>query len=664
MAVQAEGKAVKQLGFYIDQTRCTQCCACVVACEDWHDVPAGPASWLRVSVIEEGKFPNLFVAYRPNLCYHCEDAPCVAICPVSAITKREDNGIVEVDREKCLGQDVCGRPCSVECPAGNDIRGVVSLIAEEKYDQAWELLVRTTPLPGVCGRVCYHPCEEICTRGQVDEPLSIHTLERFVGDHAPAAPPLITERKSQRVAVIGSGPAGLSCAYHLARRGYKVTIFEAMPVTGGMLRVGIPRYRLPSEVLDKEIAFIKAMGVEIKTNMRLGDNLGVEELDKFDATFLGVGAHRQRELNIPGMDLKEVTGGLDFLREVNVLGKATVGERVMILGGGNVAFNCARLAHRLGAVEVHLACVEAYDSMPADLPEIKEGELEDIIIHPSRAFTKIVGKDGHVAGVECLELRSVEFDEDGNLHFDAIEGSEHVLAADTVICAIGEELDLSFLPKNIKVKKGRVLGDEDGATSRKGFYAGGDITVRRERVAYAIGAGRRAAEAIDRDFRGLRKEKPVERYKEYKLLNTDFFEKKPAVAIPQLSAHQRYRNVIEIEGALDNEQAKAEASRCLNCRGMCLVACPYDAPQFGAEENAKMQKCNLCLEEFEQGKKPICVRACTMRALDAGPIEELKAKYGDVREAAGFIYSEKTKPAIIFKPKTSSAGLEPTSLSS
>ena len=651
MAVKAKGKAETQLGFYIDQTRCTQCCACIVACKDWHDVPAGAASWMRVSTIEKGKFPHLFLAFRPNLCYQCEDAPCVAVCPVGAITKREDNGIVVIDREKCIGRDNCGHPCSIECPADNDILGVVSLIKEGEYDRAWQLLAQSNPLPGVCGRVCYHPCESVCSRGQVDEPLSIHALERFVGEHAPKTPPFIIERKSQRVAVVGSGPAGLSCAYHLAMRGYKVTIFEALPVTGGMLRVGIPRYQLPANVLDREIAFIEALGVEIKTNMRLGENLSLEELDKFDAVFLGVGAHKQRSLNIPGINLKGVIGGLDFLREVNVLGKGNVGERTLVLGGGNVAFNCARIARRLGAIEVHLACPEAYDSMPADLFEISEGEAEGVIIHPSRIFTKVAGKDGHATGVECLRLQSMEFDEEGKLHFDAFQGSEHILAADTVIFAVGEELDLSFLPKDIKVDKGRILVDEDGATSHKKFFAGGDVTVRQERVAYAIGAGRRAAQAIDREFMGLKKEKPVEGYKEYKLIDTDFFEKKAAVAIPQLAVHERRRNLSEIESSLDSEQAMTEASRCLNCRGMCLVACPYDAPQFGAEDNAKMQKCTLCLEEWVENKKPVCVRACPTRALDAGPLEELRAKYGDVREAVGFTYSEKSKPAIVFKPK-------------
>jgi ferredoxin len=245
----------------------------------------------------------------------------------------------------------------------------------------------------------------------------------------------------------------------------------------------------------------------------------------------------------------------------------------------------------------------------------------------------------------------MELDAEGELHFDALKGSEHVLAADTVIFAIGEDLDLSFLPKEIKVDKGRVLIDEDGATSHKRFFAGGDVAVRQGRVAYAIGAGRRAAQAIDNHLMGFEKQRRAKGYKEYTLLDTDFFEKKPGVPIPELPVHERRRNLSEVERGLDYEQGMMEASRCLDCRGMCQVACPYGSPSFGAEDNAKMQKCDLCLEELMENRKPICVRACTMRALDAGPIEELRAKYGDVREAAGFTYSEKGKPSIVFKPK-------------
>ena len=649
----AEGTGSSQLGLFFDQTRCDGCYACVVACKDWHDVPPGPASWIRVPTIERGKYPNPFLAFNVNLCYHCVNVPCLTACPVDAISKREEDGIVVVDREKCVGRDECGYPCSHECPAGNDVLGFVSLVREGRYAEAWRLLIENNPFPSVCGRVCSHPCESVCIRSQVDEPLAIHALERFVADYMHTVPPFTVERKKQKVAIVGSGPAGLSCAYHLAKRGYMVTVFEALPVAGGMLRVGIPEYRLPKAVLEREIAFIEALGVEIKTNMQMGQNLSLEELDQFDAIFLAVGAVKERVPDIPGTDLAGVMTGLDFLREVKLNGKVNVGKRVVVLGGGNVAFDCARTAHRLGATEIHLVCPECYDDMLAEPSEIEQGKEEGIAFHNSCIFSRILGKNEHVVGAECQSLRSMEFDEDGKLHFDAIEGSEHVLPADTVILAIGQEPDLSFLPKDIKVNRGIISIDEDGTTSRPKYFAGGDAAIPERRIAWAIGSGRRAAQAIDRALKGLPKEKPAEKPTtiESKLLDTDFIEKKERVKIPMLPVRDRRQNFAEVERGLDSEQARAEADRCLLCQGMCLVACPYNAPQFGAEDNPKMQKCDFCLEEWAQGKQPICVRSCTMRALDVGPIEELQAKYGDVREAEGFPYYEKSEPAIIFKPK-------------
>lgn len=644
-------KASGQLGLFFNQTRCDACYACVVACKDWHDVPPGPARWLRVTSIERGKYPNPFLAFNVNLCYHCANAPCVAVCPEEAISKRGD-GIVVVDREKCLGRDECGFPCSHECPAGNDVLGFVSLIKEGKYAEAWRLIVDNNPFPGVCGRVCSHPCETICSRGQVDEPIAIHALERLAAEYRPTVPPFTVERKKQRVAIVGSGPAGLSCAYHLVRRGYRVTVFEALPVAGGMLRVGIPEYRLPGEVVEKEIDFIKSLGVEIKTNVQLGKNLSLEDLDRFDAVFLAVGAHKEKALNIPGIDLAGVVNGLEFLKEAKLKGKAKIGKEVVILGGGNVAFDCARTAHRLGATRVNIVCPECYEDMLAEPSEIEQGKEEGIVINNSSIFSRIINKNGHVAGVECLSLRSMEFDAEGRLHFDAIEGSEKVLPADTVIIAIGQEPDLSFLPGDIKVKRGIISIDEEGATSRGKYFAGGDAAQSQRKVAYAIGSGRKAAQAIDRMLRGLPRKKPTEKPEkaEFKLLDTDFIEKKKRVKIPALPVRDRQSSFTEVELGLDSKQARAEADRCLLCKGMCLVACPYNAPQFGAEDNPRMQKCDLCVEEWEKGKQPICVRSCTMRAMDAGPIEELRAKYGDIREAEGFYYYEKSEPAITFKP--------------
>ncbi len=644
-----------QIGFFFDQTRCDGCFACMVACKDWHDVPAGPASWLRITPVEKGKYPDCFLAYKINFCNQCASAPCVAACPAEAITKREADGIVTVDREKCVGRDECGFPCSIDCPAGNDVLGFVSLIKEGNYAGAWKRLVENNPFPGVCGRVCFHPCETACNRSQVDEPVSIQALERFAAEHIPTVPPFTLDcKKQQRVAIVGSGPAGLSCAYHLARRGYRVTVFEALPVAGGVLRVGIPEYRLPQAVLDREIDFIKATGVEIKTNMRVGQNISLKDLDKFDAVFLAVGTHKEKRLNIPGIDMKEVIPGVDFLREVRLNGKVKVGKRVVVLGGGNVAFDCARTALRLGATEVHIVCPECDEDMPAEPSEIKQGKEEGIEIHTSRLACKILSKNERLSGVECLGLRSMKFDEDGRLQFDAIKGSETILPADTVISAVGQEPELSFLPADIKVKNGVISIDENGATSRRKYFAGGDAAISEKRVAWAIGSGRRAAEAIDRFLSGLPAEKPAKKTQtvKSKLVDTDFIKKKKRTSAPALPVAVRHQNFNEVELGLDTEPAKAEADRCLVCRAMCSVACPYGAPQFGIEDNPKMQKCNFCVEDWEQGDKPICVRSCTMRALDAGPIEELRARYGDIKSAEGFIYHKKTEPAITFKPKS------------
>ena len=650
-----EGKSreISQCGLFFDQTRCDGCYACAVACKDWHDIAPGPANWIRISTIEKGKYPNPFLAFNPEVCHHCLNAPCVEACPSQAICKRGEDGIVVVDREKCVGKEECGHPCSHECPAGNDVVGFIEAIREGKYAQAWRLIVENNPFPGVCGRVCYHPCESACVRSQVDEGVGIHSLERFAAQYMPTIPPFTVDRKKQRVAIVGSGPAGMSCAYYLARQGYRITVFEALPVAGGMLRVGIPEYRLPKAVVEREIAFIENLGVEIKTNMRLGKNLSLEELDEFDAVFLAVGAHKEKTLDIDGIDLKKVVPGVDFLRGANLGGNLNIGRNVVVLGGGNVAVDCARTASRLGATETHLVFPEREDDITADISEQRQSEEEGLVFHASSLPCKIHDENGQITGVECMRLRSMEFDDKGQLQFEVIEDSEFVLPADMVILAIGQEADLSFLPKDIKVERNMISIDENGSTSRPKYFAGGDAAISERRVAWAIGSGRKAAEAIDRYIKGLPKETSAQERAgiQIKLSDTDFIEKKKKVVAPPLPIEDRLGNFSEIESGLSVVQARLEADRCLTCRGMCFIACPYDAPQFGPEENPKMQKCDFCLEEWENGKKPICVRSCTMRALDAGILDDLRLKYGDIRKAEGASYYEKTEPAIVYKPK-------------
>ena len=650
-------EANKQIGFYCDQTRCTGCDACVIACKQWHDVAPGPASWMRIKTIEEGRFPNVYLGFLPSRCLNCENAPCVTACPVDAITKRQEDGIVLVDREQCLGRDACGHDCSNACPAGTDVRGFVSLIKQGKYEEAWQLIAETNPFPGVCGRICTHPCEQACVRGQIDQPLAIHALERLAADHMPPTPfygPYASEKVEQKVAVVGSGPAGLTCAYHLAKRGYRVTVFEALPVVGGMLRIGIPEYHLPKEVLGREIAFIEACGVEIETNMRLGENLSTVDLEQFDATFLATGAHEKKILDIPGADLNNLMVGLDFLRKVNLNEVVNLGKQVLVVGGGDVAIDCARSAIRLGASEVHIGCLESLDKMPANPSGVAEAKKEGISIHPSRSFRRVLDENGCCAGMECLNLRSMKFDEKGTLHLDVIKNTEHILPADTIIFAIGQAVDTSVFPKGLQINKGLITIDENGATSLPKYFAGGDAAIPEGKIAYAIGSGRKAAESIDRQLKNLPEEKltATSRIHKSEFSDTDIFQKKERVPIPSLPVLNRVLGFPEVELALTEEEGRKEASRCLECYAMCQLACPYDAPQFGAEYNPKIQKCDSCLDEYLQGKDPICVRACPTRALDAGPIGELKSKYGDTKVAKNFTYYEKTKPNVVFKPKT------------
>jgi NADPH-dependent glutamate synthase beta subunit-like oxidoreductase len=646
-----------QTGFYFDQTRCMGCAACVIACKQWHDVPPGPASWMKIKTIEEGTFPNVYLGFLPSRCLNCENAPCVEACPAGAISKREKDGIVLVDRDKCLGRDACGSDCSDACPAGTDVRGFVSLIKKGKYEDAWRLIVESNPFPGVCGRVCVHPCESECARGQVDEPVAINALERLAAEHMSPKSlhrPYLAERQGEKVAVVGSGPAGLTCAYHLAKLGYPVTVFEALPVAGGMLRVGIPEYHLPREIVDREIAFIEGYGVEIKTNMRLGENLSKSDLDQYATVFLSMGAHKPKMLDIPGKELKGVMTGIDFLAKVNSDEKVELGKQILVIGGGDVAIDCARSALRLGATDVNIACLESYEQMPANPVGIAEAEEEGIKIHPSRSFCQILGNDGHCDGIECVNLRSMKFEQDGTLKLDVIENSEHVLPADTVIFAIGQALDTNALPDGLKVKNGRIDIDDYGATSLPNYFAGGDAAIPEWSVAYAIGSGKRAAEEINRRLRDLpvAESQSFSKTRKPQILETELFEKMERVPIKKLPPSNRVSGFPEIELTLTDEQGKKEAGRCLDCRGMCSLVCPYDVPQFDVGDNPKMQKCDSCLEEWEAGKDPICVRSCPTRALDAGPIEELKAKYGDGRAAKTFVYYEKTKPNIVLKPKT------------
>jgi NADPH-dependent glutamate synthase beta subunit-like oxidoreductase len=665
-----------QRGFYFDQTRCIGCFTCCVACKDWHDVPAGPAHWRRVTPIEEGKFPHPFLAYLSGACYHCAEPLCAVVCPAEAVKRRED-GVVTVDREACQEAARCGitvtngngvgqaqaAACEVTCPAHVDVPGYIALVSKGRFTEALNLMRDKLPLPGVLGRVCSAPCENECKRGDFDAPLAIRDLKRLACDRAAHEKPhLLPITKEQRVAIIGSGPAGLSAAYDLTRKGYRVTIFEALPVVGGMMAVGIPHYRLPREVLSRDIDYLTSLGIEIRVNTPIGREKTIDSLfqDGYQAVFIAVGAHKGHKLPIPGAEAPNVLVGASFLREVNLGKKVELGRRVLVLGGGNIAIDCVRVARRLGAERVEVACLESYQQMPALDSDVAEAEQEGITIYPSRTFRKVVCGEGGATGVECLEVSWMEFDAEGKLHLETKEDTEHTLSADTVIFAIGQSPELNHLLKDSDIevtRRGTIVVDPlTLETRRPGVFAGGDAITGTAWVIDAVASGQKAAHHIDRYLKGeILKETTLDipvKASDIKVKVPDELVKEERQPMPVLAPEIRGHNFDEVALGYDAEPGLAEAKRCLNCAGrLCLRVCPYDAPQFGAEPGAKMQKCDLCVDRLAEDKKPICVDACIMRALDAGDVEELRERYGDACEAVGFAYSSSTRPSVVFKPK-------------
>lgn len=390
-------------------------------------------------------------------------------------------------------------PCNEGCPAGQDIEGAMVLIGKGKFVEAWELFKEENPLPGVCGRVCYHPCETACNRGQFDEAISINALERFMADYAAKHGKRLGQKgakKKEKVAVIGSGPAGLTCAYHLARMGYSVKIFEALSVLGGMLRVGIPEYRLPKRVLEEEIDQILELGVTAELNCRIGKEAWERDLKEYSALFLATGSHVSKSLGIPGEELDGIMSGVDFLKDINLGKPVRIGKRVVVIGGGNTAFDAARTALRLGARPMILYR-RTREEMPAFPGEIQEAEEEGIEISYLVSPVRLIPENGRVAKLECVKNRLGPPDEDGRRMPVAIKDSNFLIEVDQIISAIGEEADLSFVPDTVGMKESVLLTDERGATKIQGVFAGGDITQQPRTVVHAIGSGKRAAIFID-----------------------------------------------------------------------------------------------------------------------------------------------------------------------
>lgn len=479
-------------------------------------------------------------------------------------------------------------PCVFDCPANINAQGYVTLIREGKFQEALALIKEECPLPGVIGRICHSPCEKTCNRQLVEESVSIRALKRFVADNAEDNQPLPKiEPKTDKVAIIGSGPAGLTCSYYLARQGYPVTIFEALPVAGGMLYTGIPEYRLPKEVLGREIDGIKQLGVEIKLNTPINGDLPIDSLFRqgYKAVFIGVGAHKNEKLGIPGEDSKGVLPGVTFLRELNLGNNVTIGKKVAVIGGGNVAIDSARSALRLGS-KVSILYRRSREEMPASHEEIEAAETEGIKIEYLVAPTEIITKNGKVKGLRCIRMELGEPDASGRRKPIRIPGSEFDLDVDTVIPAVGQTPDLSFLGdgKRIEITDSGTLRVDPItlATTREGVFGGGDVHTGPAMAIDAIAAGKKGAISIERYLKGedLKagregdKGKPVD-------LNDIPIERAYQVRykMPTLPVEKRVTSFDEVELGLTEEMAVGEGIRCLDCGIPCLhcvqvLGCP------------------------------------------------------------------------------------------
>lgn len=529
-------------------------------------------------------------------------------------------------------------PCRAACPAGNDIVGFIQKITQEDFEGAYQILTEENPFPGVCGRVCFHPCEGRCNRGSFDEPIAIHALERFVGDLAypsRSMPGKAREKRQERVAIIGSGPAGMSCAYHLARLGYDVTVFESFPEAGGLLRMAIPSYRLPKNVLDRELSRIEALGVKIQTGISLGPDLSLEAFRGYRAVFIATGAHRARRLQIRGERGKGILYGLDLLKRINLHRRVRLGDRIAIIGGGNTAIDVARSVIRLGK-RATLLYRRSREEMPAFEEEILEALEEGVkiryLIQPIR-----IGERGGLKRIECLRMALGEEDESGRRRPVPIPDSTVRLEVDQVIVAAGEEIDTAFLPEGLEKQAGIVLTRRDGSTGIRGVFAGGDLTSTQRTVAHAIGSGKRAAIAIDAFLNGRDSEEAIRHHLigegpslsiydylhpgektrnphvvSFEELNLDYFEPAERQREVKRPARDRIRGFEEVSSTLTRGAAIDEAERCFSCGTcngceVCYLFCPdLSIPKSGEAFSRKIdydycKGCGICFTECPRG---------------------------------------------------------------
>ena len=624
-----------KISLLFNEYLCSGCHTCEIACKQEHGLGVGPRV---IRVLEESPY------FKPLFCHHCDDPPCAKACPEDAITKDSETGVVLLDLEKCTGCNAAPgtsgaekqgtSPCKAECPAHIDVQGYVSLAAKGKFQEALELIKQASPFPSICGRVCPHPCESACNRGGIDDPVANHAIERFVADldlnTTKRYMPKIKEKKKDKVAIIGSGPAGLSCAYYLAQEGYQVTIFEKDTEPGGMLTAGIPSYRLPREVVNAEIQLIRDMDVTIKTGVEIGKDTTIPQLREkgFKAFFTAIGTQACLELGIEGENLEGVYGGLDYLRQINRGESVKLGKNVAIVGGGNTAMDAARSARRSGAENAFILYRRGLEEMPANAEEIKECREEGVSIKALTQPVRFIGENGRVKAIACIKMKLTEPDESGRPKPEPVPDSVFTMEVDAVINAMGQEADWACLtPECACTLSDWGTMNVDPLTLQSDdpdIFAGGDAARGPRTVIEAIADGKQAAISIDRFILG--RDLRLGRDQVFPTITDpqkEVYNKIDRVQMPRLDPQARIKSFDEVQKGLTEEMVLEEAKRCLSCGTCCVQACPYNVMQFN-HDTLKAVKCDLCVDKRGNNEAPACFSVCPVRCIFWGDTEEYK----------------------------------------
>ena len=515
-------------------------------------------------------------------------------------------------------------PCNNACPTGEQIQKYLDYVKHERYLDGYVTILQDNPMPSVTGRVCYHPCETACNRAAHDEPIGIRNVERFLGDYGLALPedPIagtLPPLNGTTVAIVGSGPAGLACAYHLRRRGYPSVIFEALEKPGGMLRAGIPAWHLPEDILDAEIAKLTALGgIEIRCGVRAGQDISWDELRAYPAAFLALGQDVGRRLPVEGIEARGVIGAMEFLREAGLGRPVKVGRKVLVIGGGNTASDAARSAIRLGGGEAFIVSLESADELlivPEDLAQAKD---EGVAFAPNTCLVKVLSAGGHVTGAVVCDARLAR-DADGGVRPELVPATEREVTCDTILIAIGQVQQLDWFPEHLS-DRGVITADAHGRVEGN-VFVGGDVMRGPSMVVDALGDGKRAARDIDRVLTAEEPgQEPEVEVMPYEGLNAAYFRHAPRIEAPLTPADQRRRSqTVEVTLAYSREQAVAESDRCMSCGvcngcDNCYIVCPDVSVLRDSRENGhysiRTTYCKGCL---------VCVQECPTGCLEKVP---------------------------------------------